>query len=271
MIRPSRLAVVIVAALASACAGKRTPLPTGPATAFPGFAEAYEQATADCRDVKSITASLGLSGRAGSTRLGGRIDAGLAFPSGIRLELFPPLSFGKPAIILAARDDNATLLLPRDNRVLRGARPDEIVEALAGVPLTAAELRSVLSGCGLALTAPGEGRAYQKGWIAADAGGTTVYLRQMDGRWRVAGATRGPVTVQYYGTDGESGRPKTINMRTTPSPGTPATDLTVKVSQVEVNVPLADEVFHVDVPQGAAPLTLEELKRGAGRTEAKTQ
>jgi hypothetical protein len=40
-------------------------------------------------------------------------------------------------------------------------------------------------------------------------------------------------------------------------------DLRLTLSQVEVNMPLGPEVFRVQVPAGAQPITLEELK-GAG-------
>ena len=64
--------------LASACGPPPRPaLPTGAGAPFAGFAAAYEQATADCRSVSTITAELGLSGRAGGTKLRGRINAGL--------------------------------------------------------------------------------------------------------------------------------------------------------------------------------------------------
>lgn len=211
-----------------------------------------------------MTASLALSGRTGRNRLAGRIDTGLAAPSRIRLELFPPMAFGRPAFVLAASDEDATLLLPRENRVLRGARPEQIVEALAGVPLDGAELRAVLSGCGLISGTPGEGRAYDNGWAAAEADGTTIYLRQLNGEWHVAGASRGSVTVQYGQVDAASGRPETVNLRTTPPAGRPATDLTVKLSDVQINVPLGDEVFEIVVPPDAVPLSLDELKRGHG-------
>jgi outer membrane lipoprotein-sorting protein len=43
--------------------------------------------------------------------------------------------------------------------------------------------------------------------------------------------------------------------------GTPAADVTVRLSDVNINVPLEPEVFAVDVPAGAEPLTIEELRR----------
>jgi hypothetical protein len=215
-----------------------------------------------------MTASLALSGRTDGHRLAGRIDTGLAAPSQIRLELFPPMAFGRAAFVLAASGDQATLFLPRENRVLRGSRPQEIVERLAGVPLDGAELRTVLSGCGLSAGAPGEGRSYENGWVAADADGTTIYLRQIDGHWRVAAASRGPVTVQYGRYDVASGRPQEVTLRTASVAAaggrTPETHLTVKLSDVQINPSLGAEVFEVQVPPDAVPLTLEELKRGTG-------
>ena len=43
--------------------------------------------------------------------------------------------------------------------------------------------------------------------------------------------------------------------------GTPAADVTVRLSDVNINLPLDPEVFAVDVPAGAEPLTIEELRR----------
>jgi hypothetical protein len=45
--------------------------------------------------------------------------SGFERPGSLRLEGVAP--FGSPAFILAARAGRATLLLPRDNRVLSGA------------------------------------------------------------------------------------------------------------------------------------------------------
>jgi hypothetical protein len=38
-------------------------------------------------------------------------------------------------------------------------------------------------------------------------------------------------------------------------------DITLALSQVDVNVPVPDEAFTVNVPPDAAPLTLEELRQ----------
>lgn len=246
----------VCALLLSGCATTGLTLPSGAGTPFPAFADAYAEAAAECRDVKTIRGTMSLSGRAGSTRLRGQVDAGFAAPADLRLEGRAP--FGQPLFILVARDNVSTLVLPRDNRVLRGAPPAEIVEALAGVALSPSELRSVVAGCGFGAAAPSAGRSFDNGWIAVEAGDSTVYLRQLDGRWRTVAASRDSLTVEY--ADFASGRPARIRLRTPASDGAPA-DIGVRLSDVDVNVPLGAEVFRVEVPAGADPLTLDELRR----------
>ena len=197
-----------------------------------------------------------LSGRAGDTRIRGTIHAGFEAPDGLRLEGVGP--FGRTVFVLVGKGTSSTLLLPRDDRVLRNAPPAAIVEALAGVPLGAAELRAALAGCGLGVVQPAAGRMFDEEWAAVDEGETTVYLRQTAGRWRVGAASRGPVTIHY--SDFASDRPATVRVRTAPAAGA-AADLTLRVSQVEINVPLAPKVFEIEVPRDAAPLTLDELRR----------
>jgi hypothetical protein len=255
----SRIAVLLLPlALALAgCAPKQPTLPTGPGTPSREFQAPFTEATAECGAVTSLTAALNLSGRAGRTKLRGRIDAGFAAPADLRLEGVAP--FGKPVFVLVSHHDRATLVLPRDQRVLRDAPASSIVDALAGVPLGPAELRAGVAGCGLTMGAPSAGRVYEGGWIAVDAGETTGYLRNIDGAWHVAGATRGPITVSY--ADFVGGRATAVRVQTTPSAGGAAADLTLRISQLEINVPLDPAAFDYDVPKDWAPLTLEELRR----------
>jgi hypothetical protein len=207
-----------------------------------------------------MTASLSLSGRAGSTKLSARIDAGFAEPARLRLEGYPKVSFGgKPFFVLVARSDDATLVLNRDARVLRAAAPAAIIEALTGVSVDPEQLRALVSGCGLRVADPAEGRSFENGWASVDAADTTVFLRQLEGRWRVAAARRGSLTIEY--TDFSSGRPSTVRLHTAAGPGVAAADLTLRVSQAEINTPLDGAVFDADVPRDAVPITLEELRR----------
>jgi hypothetical protein len=211
-----------------------------------------------------MSASLSLSGRAGSTRLAARIDAGFAAPARLRLEGYPRVHFGgKPLFVLVADGDTATLVLTRDDRVLQGAAPSAIVEALAGVALDPGELRALVSGCALGAAEPRAGRSFDKGWAAVDTPAATLFLRQQDGHWRLVAARRGALTIEYSAF--ADSRPSTVHLYTTAGPGTTPADLTLRISQVEINTPLPDAVFQVEVPRTATPLTLEEL-RGALRT-----
>jgi hypothetical protein len=255
---PGLLSVVLSSA--AACGVPRVALPTGAGNPFPGFADAYSQATTECRAVRTMSASLSLSGRAGTTKLGARIDAGFAEPDRLRLEGFPRINLGgRPFFVLVARGSDATLVLTRDGRVLRGAPPAAIVEALAGVALGPAELRAVVSGCGLGDQQPAGGEAFEHGWAAGTSGDTRVFLQQIDARWRVVAARHGSLTVEY--SDYASGRPSTVRLRSAPAPGVAPADLLLRISQVEINVALPDAVFEAQVPTDAAPLTLEELRR----------
>jgi hypothetical protein len=249
-------AVILLSLAASlpACAPKRIELPTGSGSPYAEAARAYEEAVKECRGVRTMQATLGLSGRAGTTTIRGTVDAGFEAPDRIRLEGRHPL--GRPVFILAAGGGRSTLYMPRDDRVLRDVAPVSIVEALVGVSLAPGELRSLVSGCGFGVAEPAGGREYSGGYVAVDTGGPTTYLRREQNVWRVAAATRPPLTVLYSGF--VNGRPATLRVV---SSGTPLADLTVRLSDVNINVPMDAAVFAVDVPAAAQPLTLDELRR----------
>src|SRR4029078_1775934 len=99
----------------------------------------YQQATASCRGVTTLTASMAMSGKAGKTKLRGRVDGGFGAAGRGRREGIPP--FGKPVFVLVADQGKGTLVLTREDRVLRDAPPEAIVGALAGVALAPDHLR----------------------------------------------------------------------------------------------------------------------------------
>jgi hypothetical protein len=210
--------------------------------------------------VKTLSASLSLSGRAGSTKLSARVDAGFAAPGRLRLEGFPKINFGgKPFFVLVANGSDATLVLTRDGRVLRGAPPSAIIEALTGVALEPDEMRALVAGCAVAEGEPADGRTFDRGLASVEAGTATIYLRQVDSHWRVAGARRGSLSIEY--SDFTAGRPAVVHLLTTPSANIARADLSIRISQLETNATLQDAVFSVEVPKGATPLTLDELRR----------
>jgi len=199
---------------------------------------------------------MSLSGKAGDTRLRGRIDAGFAAPAKARLEGVAP--FGRPVFVLTANGTHGTLVLQRDERVLADAPPDQIVESLAGVPLGPDALRRAVSGCGLSVGEPGSGLLYANDLASVALPDGSAFLRGHAGAWQMAGATRGPLTVSY--ADYANGRPSTIRLRAE-SGGRVSADLTLQLSQVEINPPLDAKVFEAEIPPRALPLTLEELRR----------
>ena len=252
MIAGRLAATCAVLLLAAACSrGGRPALPTGNGTPFPGFESVYAEATAGCRDAKSVGAELRLSGRAGGQRLRGTISADLLAPSSVRLV---GVYLSRPIFYLVGRDNNGTLLLPRDNRIVRNAPTAEIIEALAGVSLSPADLRAAVAGCALGAGTPTNGRMFSNDWAAVDVDRHTTYLRRIDGRWRVGGAVRNPLSLLY--ADYESGRASTIHVRT----GSDA-DITLRVSQLEINTEIPDAAFDLNIPNDAIPLTIEELRR----------
>jgi hypothetical protein len=201
---------------------------------------------------------MSLSGKAAKTKLRGRIDAGFAAPAKARLEGVAP--FGRPVFVLTADGSRGTLVLPRDERVLADAPPDQIVEALAGVPLAPDALRRVVSGCGLSSGEPASGQQHANDLASIALADGTAFLRHRDTAWQMAGATRGPLTVSY--ADYANGRPATIRLRAASGDRVSA-DLTLRLSQVEINTPLYSKFFEAEIPLRATPLTLEEL-RNAG-------
>jgi hypothetical protein len=49
--------------------------------------------------------------------------------------------------MFTARGDDATLLVPRDNRVVQHERASVVLEAVAGMPLSGVDLEGLLTGC----------------------------------------------------------------------------------------------------------------------------
>jgi len=248
---------VVLGVVLSACGARSgsVTLPTDPGTPFADFAQVHDQLTSACRGVKTVTAELGLAGRAGAQRLRGRVVAGFERPASMRLEGVAP--FGPPAFILAARGPMAILLLPRDARVLKGERADEILGALTGVALAPADLQAILTGCITADPKPTSGRLHPNGWASIELeGGARVYLQQQNNAWQLRAAQREGWRIDYPTWQGRF--PQAVRLQSD-RPGANV-DLTATLSQLEANVEIDPKAFTVDVPASAQPLTLDELR-----------
>jgi outer membrane lipoprotein-sorting protein len=239
------------------CVGRSVTLPTGDGAPFSDYATAWQDATRGCRDVRTLSAELSISGRAGKQRLRGHVLAGLAAPDRIRLEAAAP--FGPPIFILVADGTKTTLLLPRENRVLRGEAPAAILDALVGLELGPSDLLAIFSGCVTQDARAAGGRLFPSDWARIDlSGGAAAYLqRDRPTGWFVRAAAREALTISY--DPGGRGTPAAVRLIADGSRGS-ASDLRIDLSQVAVNPQLGPEVFSVRVPADATPISLKELR-----------
>src|SRR6476620_588083 len=112
------LSTSLVLLSVAGCAGKRITLPTDPGTPLSDYAAIFNDVSSSCRNVQTLTAELSLSGRAAGEKMRGTLQAGFKTPASMRLELRVG-PFGTPVFVLAADGQKATLLLQRDNQVVR--------------------------------------------------------------------------------------------------------------------------------------------------------
>ena len=256
--------IALVAALSLSCGAPLMKLPSGPGAPAPDAADLLAQATSVCRGVRTITAEIAVSGSVGGRRTRGRLSAGLAAPASARLEAFSP--FGQPLFIFAATGNDATLLLPHDARALEHGSPDAVLEAIAGVPLGAEELRATLTACTTGVADATRARQLGDPWRAVPVGADEVYLHRdsRSARWRLVATVRHAAGLErgWRAEDGDfqSDLPRTVRV-TSESAGPSGFDLRLALSQVETNVPLDTDVFRIQIPKSATAITLEELKQ----------
>jgi len=235
-------------------------LPAGPGAPAPDAADALKQATASCVGIRTLTAEVAASGKVSGQRVRVRLSVGVDAPASARLEAVAP--FGPPIFILVATNDDATLLLPREDRVLQHGRPADVLDAVAGVPLSAADLHAVLTGCAPAMT-QSEGRALGDDWrLMNGAAGDALYLHRSGAAqpWQLVSVVRRAWRVDYR--EALNGLPRTMRITSVARDGGAGSsfDLTLALTQVETNVPLGADVFRVDIPRAARPITLDELR-----------
>jgi hypothetical protein len=257
--------VGLVALLASACGGSVMKLPEASGGPAADAGSALSQATAACRAVSSITAEVAVSGAVGGRRMRGRLLTGLASPASARLEA--PAPFGQPVFIFAATGNDATLLLPRARRVLERGPADAVLEAVTGVSMTPAKLRTTVTGCADEDTAEG-GISAGSGWIVIP-GPQRLYLRRLRPAdpWRlVAAVQQDAAGVEWRAeyADFIDGLPRSIRLASVDGH---RFNLRLAMSQVETNVPLEADAFRVQIPAGADPITLDELRQSGPLAE----
>ena len=255
-------------AAAAACAPKAPPRPVGNPTADPTAADAFVTATAACKGFRSIEGELSLSGRAGGERVRGRILTGLESGGNVRLEAVAP--FGAPFFVLAGRNERATLVLPREHRVLKDTGVADVLGRITGLTLGADDLRLIVSGCLIDQAVPSDGKQWGSEWKAVTIGPDRVaYLRMQNGQPVLTAADYGPWHVDYSAHS--AGFPRVVRVRRIEknSPGDTAIDIIARVEQLEVNTQINPRAWAVEIPSDADPMTLDELRSIAPLAEKK--
>jgi len=261
------LLILNFAFLISACAARTPPRPVGTPTPDPTAADAFIAATASCKGFRSIEGELSLSGHAGGERVRGRILTGLESGGAVRLEAVAP--FGAPFFVLAGRAERATLVLPREHRVLKDTAVRDVLERITGLSLGADDLRLIVSGCLVDTPSPSDGRQWGGGWKAVTIGpGRVAYLRVQNGQPVLTAADYGPWHVDYSAH--AAGFPRVIRIRNS-APGEAGIDITARVEQLQVNTQINPLAWRVDVPSDADPMTLDELRSIAPLAERTKQ
>jgi hypothetical protein len=234
-------------------------LPPGPGVPAAGGEQALQAATAACGAVSTFSADIGVAGSVGGRRIPrGHLFVALAAVASARIEALAP--FGSPIFVFVARDNDATLLLKRDNRVIQHGRPDAVLAGLTGVPLDASGLRTTLTGCA---ATPDWHQARQIGddWMTMPDGTGELYLRRgpRAAPWQIAVAIHHDAAGAEWRAEyreRQDGVPRSIHLSATDRG---RFDLALSLSQVDVNAPLEAGVFDVQIPPAARPITVDEL------------
>jgi hypothetical protein len=253
-----RLVALTAALLTASCGAPLLKLPTGPGAPASDSASLLDAATSACRRVSTISAELAVSGSVGGRRVRGRLLIGLAAPDALYVEA--PAPFGAPLFVLGASHGDATLLLPRDRRVLVHGQPVQVLEALTGVPLDPIELKSTLTGCAASAASDAEeGRALGADWRLVGGDRLRYLRRDRDaGAWRLVSVVRsGEAGWRADYANFADNLPRTIRLV---SSDPRRFDLRLELSQVELNAALAPSTFQVSVPAGTPPITLDDLR-----------
>ena len=275
-------------ALWLACSGpllklpKLTPGQSAPAS---DGLDALAQSLSRCANLDALTAEIAVSGSVGGHHVRGRLLAGFTESArstsdtsspvqSARLEAVAP--FGQPFFIFVAVGDEATILLPRADRVLTRARPDRVLEALTGLRIGPRELMQTLTGCvardpqATALAAGDDWRVVRNPDVSEDHETAEIFIHRLKASapWRLiavihaeqaAGESAGTVgsgwRAEYRDTG--SSLPTTVRLVSLASG---RFDLQLTLSQVDTRATLAPDAFQIKIPASAQPITLDELR-----------
>jgi hypothetical protein len=245
--------LIVLGALgaAGACAARLYSPPTGPGTPFAEASAVWSSLSARCRDARVFVGAVRVNGWVGASKE--RFAATLFTALTRENNLF----FEYPGWIqMAGRDQQAVLILPRDKRVLR--EPTRaIVEALTGLNWDAVDLLNALTGCVTNAASEVDGQTYGDR-ASVDLGpGARAWVHRSAGTWQLKAAERDALLIEYREWNGAF--PSDVRVSSTSRSVTPL-QLTFRISEHQVNIPLDASVFSLPVPPGYIPMTLDELR-----------
>ena len=237
-------------------------LPSDPGAPLPDFAAIHSQLSSACASVRTMTVELGLSGHAVEEKIRGTVVAGFERPASMRLQARGPLLVGT-VFTLVSRDGKATLVLPRDERIVRNEAPEAILEAMTGVALAPADLQAVFTGCVLPAPRAVGGAMHADGWASVEIETTspdasrrnaTLFLRRSGSQWQLRAARRDRWQIEYVASTGQF--PQSVQLVS----ASPDVNIKASLSQIETNADIDPAAFRADEPKGVTPITLKELR-----------
>ncbi len=168
---------------------------------------------------------------------------------------------GRRVFTLAGTPERSVLLLHREREFVV-ERADQILGALLGPKLEPDTLLAILTGC---VTFEQEATETSRlgDVLEVVTNRARLYLERTGGRWLPRLAFTAGVQVDFTAFDGLW--PSEIRVWTDPG-SEPAAALRLRIDTVEVNnFTFPEAAFVVDVPDDAAPVELEALRRAVRR------
>jgi len=246
-------ALLVILALASACAAKVFVPPTGAGVPAANAADVWKEASSTCADVKNINATLRVALRQGRLRSPGITVSAIATSAG-QLRLQDSTIFA-----MAGTAAKARLVLRQDRRYVDG-RAEDIVDAFIGARIGPERLLAVLTGC--FTQAPASAKtpeAVQHGsLIEVPAPDGTMYLKRVSDRWHVTAGIAPGLNVEFRSFEGYW--PMSWRATSTATASDPVIlDVTIE-DRVVNDAQIDPAAFQVVTPAGFTPMTVEDLR-----------
>jgi hypothetical protein len=228
--------------------------PAGPGDPAPDAAAAWNDATAACRNVRTYSAIVTLSGNLRGARVPSiTVVTALTADGDAHLQAH---ASGRQIFLLAGRADRASLWLREEHRVV-SAPLEDIVRNLADLALGGDDLLAILTGCAVRTFDVVEARRFGT-LLAVETAAGRVFVEQVEGAWRARGAVVNGLIVDYRSRQGPMPTDVVVG---TGAQGADRVTFRFRPEQVALDDTLPPQLFTLpDGASSAAPMTLQELR-----------